>query len=73
MSLNAANCPNDPAMNGLLVRSANGARRVASKCAEDMLRFAGEFGLTPAARSRISAGVNGEPPHGKFTGLIGGA
>jgi phage terminase small subunit len=45
---------------------------VSRKAANDMVRFASEFGLTPAARSRISAGADGEPQHGKFTGLLAG-
>ena len=35
-----------------------------------MLRFAGEFGLTPVARSRIAAGVYAPPNPGKFDGLL---
>jgi hypothetical protein len=36
-----------------------------------MLRFAGEFGLTPVARSRLAAGIGGKPPAGgKFDGLL---
>jgi hypothetical protein len=34
-----------------------------------MLRAAAEFGLTPVARSRISAGM-GSQPLGKFDGLL---
>ncbi len=37
--------------------------------AEDMVRYAGEFGATPVARARIGAGV-GAQPSGKFDGLI---
>jgi hypothetical protein len=37
-----------------------------------MLRFAGEFGMTPAARARIAAGVWREPPPSKFGDLLGG-
>lgn len=34
-----------------------------------MMRFAGEFGLTPVARSRLAAGVGGQlPGGGKFDG-----
>jgi P27 family predicted phage terminase small subunit len=70
---------NDPVMSGLLVRSPDGnARinplvRIAAKAAEDMVRFASEFGMTPAARSRIAAGVCGLPDAGKFSGLLGGS
>jgi phage terminase small subunit len=46
--------------------------RIAANAAADMVRFAGECGLSPAARARISAGVGYEPPPGggKFDGLI---
>ena len=68
---------NDPAMRALLVRTADGAKvnplvRIAAKAAEDMLRFASEFGLTPIARARIAGGVGGPPDDGKFAGLFGG-
>lgn len=69
---------NDPAMSGLLVKSVDGNVRInplvvmSRKAAEDMLRFAGEFGMTPVARSRLAAGV-GTESFGKFDGLIGGA
>jgi phage terminase small subunit len=46
--------------------------KIAGDSAKDMLRYAGEFGMTPVARSRIAAGVHGQPP-GKFDGLLGGA
>ena len=47
--------------------------RVARDAAEAMLRYAGEFGMTPVARSRIAAGIGSEPPRrgGKFDGLLG--
>jgi len=35
-----------------------------------LLRSASEFGLTPVARTRIDAGINAQPPRGKFDGLI---
>jgi hypothetical protein len=40
-----------------------------------MVRIAGEFGFSPAARSRIALGAGGwfsPQPAGKFAGLIGG-
>jgi P27 family predicted phage terminase small subunit len=49
-------------MHGLLVKTTDGnARRnpllkIAADAAEDMLRFAGEFGLTPVARTRLASG-----------------
>jgi P27 family predicted phage terminase small subunit len=65
----------DPAMHGLLIKhedsvGVNPLVHVSRKAAESMLRAATEFGLTPAARSRISAGIHGEDILGKFTGLI---
>jgi phage terminase small subunit len=35
-----------------------------------MIKYASEFGMTPAARSRL-AGVVAKPAGGKFDGLIG--
>jgi P27 family predicted phage terminase small subunit len=66
----------DPTMDGLLVRGSEGQARpnplvrLASEAAADMLRFASEFGFSPAARSRIAAGP--APSSGKFTGLLAG-
>ena len=64
----------DELMHGLLIKTMDGnARinplvRVVGKAAEDMVRFASEFGLTPAARSRIATG---QPPGPlKFDGLL---
>jgi P27 family predicted phage terminase small subunit len=60
----------------LLVKNADGnpARnplvKIASSAADAMLRFAGEFGMTPVARARISAGVGYEPLPRKFDGLL---
>jgi P27 family predicted phage terminase small subunit len=65
----------DPESRGLLVKVREGhARRsplvqIAASAAADMLRYASEFGMTPAARTRISTGV-GREPAGKFDGLI---
>ena len=58
----------DEATSGLLIKGTDGnARRnplvtIASDAAEDMLRFASEFGFTPVARSPLAAGVYGQPP-----------
>jgi P27 family predicted phage terminase small subunit len=64
----------DEIMHGLIVKTQSGGAApnplvlIAQSAARDMVRFASEFGLTPAARSRISAGeAIGE---GKFTGFI---
>jgi P27 family predicted phage terminase small subunit len=46
---------------------------IAREAAADMLRWANEFGLTPAARARIAAGPYGETRKtDKFDGLISG-
>ena len=62
---------------GLVVRTGNGGPTenpliyIARKAAADMMRYAAEFGLTPAARSRITSGVNGDDAQGsKFAGLL---
>jgi P27 family predicted phage terminase small subunit len=44
----------------------------ANKAASDMLRYAIEFGFTPAARARIAAGAPDGSAKSKFAGLIGG-
>jgi P27 family predicted phage terminase small subunit len=69
---------NDPLTSGLLVRTRSGDAAqnplvaIERKAISDMVRYAGEFGMTPAARARIAAGPN--PPSGgsKFDGLIPG-
>ena len=43
----------------------------ARQAAGDMVRFAAEFGFSPAARSRIS-NIDGEDPESKFSGLLAG-
>lgn len=70
---------NDPVMNGLIIKTKYGDAAVnplisiARKAAADMVRYAAEFGLTPAARSRIAAGVCAEPARqSKFAGLLAG-
>jgi P27 family predicted phage terminase small subunit len=68
----------DEATHGLLIRTVDGnAKRnplvkIASDAAEDMLRAANEFGLTPIARARLgAAGYAPSSPPSKFDGLIG--
>jgi P27 family predicted phage terminase small subunit len=69
---------NDPQMKGLLHRTkygdvtANPMVSIVRKAAADMVRYAAEFGLTPAARSRIAAGVRAEQEVSKFAGLLAG-
>ena len=65
----------DHAMHGLLIKRENSVGinplvNVARKAAGDMVRYAAEFGLTPAARSRIAAGPAGESQPNKFDGLL---
>jgi len=44
---------------------------IAAAAAKDMISYAGQFGLTPVARSRIS--LEGlKPPKSKFDGLLAG-
>jgi P27 family predicted phage terminase small subunit len=71
-----ASMSNDPAR-GLVIRGTLGGAvenpliYTARKAAADMMRYAAEFGLTPAARSRITSGVNGDDEQGsKFAGLL---
>jgi P27 family predicted phage terminase small subunit len=62
-------------MHGLLVKGSEGQARtnplakIAADAAADMVRFAGEFGFSPAARSRIAAGLK-PVSSGKFAGLL---
>jgi P27 family predicted phage terminase small subunit len=68
----------DPTTKAFLVKRADGnagrnpVMHVAAKAAADMVSFAGHFGMSPAARARISAGIGFEPPGGggKFGDLI---
>jgi P27 family predicted phage terminase small subunit len=67
----------DQPTKGFVVRSANGAYGVnpllyiQRTSAAELMRFAAEFGLSPAARSRISGGTRGdEIQASKFDGLL---
>jgi P27 family predicted phage terminase small subunit len=69
----------DPQTHGLLVRSRstgdarlNPLLKLAAAAASDMVKFASEFGFSPAARSRISAGIAYELAPRKFAGLLAG-
>jgi P27 family predicted phage terminase small subunit len=61
----------------MLVRTATGGAvqnpllRVAFTAASDMVRYAAEFGLTPAARTRVANGVAARMAPSKFDGLLG--
>jgi P27 family predicted phage terminase small subunit len=68
---------NDPVMQGLLVKGKRGTVienplvYIARQAARDMVRYASEFGFTPAARSRIAGGVDiGPRPPSKFGDLL---
>ena len=69
---------NDPIMNGQIIKTKYGDAAInplvslVRKHAFDMVRYASEFGLTPAARSRITAGVNGDNSQSKFAGFLAG-
>jgi P27 family predicted phage terminase small subunit len=61
---------------GLIVKSAGELKQnplipIARKACLDMVRFAGEFGLTPAARSRIDGIASASTAPSKFDGLLG--
>jgi P27 family predicted phage terminase small subunit len=68
----------DPVMNGMIIKSKYGDAivnplvSIVRKHAADVVRYAAEFGLTPAARSRISAGIRGDNSQSKFAGLLAG-
>jgi P27 family predicted phage terminase small subunit len=67
---------NDPVMKGLIVKGQHGTAvenplvKTSRRAGQEMLRFATEFGFTPAARSRIAAGVGGQAPVSKFGDLL---
>jgi P27 family predicted phage terminase small subunit len=67
----------DPATHGLLVKGNKGGAIqnpmwfTARQAAKDMVRYAAEFGFSPAARCRIS-NADGEDPESKFAGLLAG-
>ena len=62
---------------GLTAETADGrqCRNVLTKtvreAAADMVRYAGEFGLTPVARTRIANGIR-QPEKSKLDGLLAG-
>jgi P27 family predicted phage terminase small subunit len=60
----------DPVTRGLLIDGRiNPLVKLSRNSATELLRLAGEFGFTPAARTRISLGI-GVPNNGKFGDLI---
>jgi P27 family predicted phage terminase small subunit len=68
----------NPLTGGLLIKTTDGNPRrnpvmkIAADSANAMLRYAGEFGLTPVARSRLGAAGWEPPKGGKFSGYLGG-
>ena len=66
----------DPQSNGLLIKNANGNAMpnplifVAINAARDMVKYAAEFGFTPAARTRIAV-EQSTKQQSKFSGLLG--
>jgi P27 family predicted phage terminase small subunit len=65
----------DPVMHGLIIKTQNGNPQqnplvlTARQAANDMVRFAAEFGFTPAARSRIAT-LDSEDAASKFGDLL---
>jgi P27 family predicted phage terminase small subunit len=62
---------------GLVVRGAMGGAvenpllYISRKAAADMMKYAAEFGLTPAARSRVAGrGKSDDEQGSKFAGLL---
>lgn len=58
-----------PASSG--AAAVNPLLRIARNAAADMVRFAGEFGLTPVARARLGSAPSSRSGRGKFDGLLG--
>jgi P27 family predicted phage terminase small subunit len=66
----------DTPTGGLLIRSADGPRvnplvRIARDAGAAMVAYASQFGLGPAARARVAAGVAWREGISKFDGLLG--
>jgi P27 family predicted phage terminase small subunit len=67
---------NDPHHNGLVVVTDKGGLasnplvKIASQAAHDLMRYAAEFGFTPASRTRISGNAAASEPEPKFGGLL---
>ncbi len=68
---------NDPLTSGLMIKTRSGDAAqnplvsIERKAISDMMRYAGEFGFTPAARARIAGGLTPPPGPSKWDGLIG--
>jgi phage terminase small subunit len=66
----------DPVMRGLLIKSPRSGKaqrnplvKIAADAAADMIRYAGEFGLTAVVRTRLAQGIQSQEKS-KFEGLI---
>jgi P27 family predicted phage terminase small subunit len=63
-------------LDGLLSETKDGREcrspliKIIREAASDMVRYAGEFGLTPVARTRIANGIHQSQPPSKFDGLL---
>ena len=71
----AAMAAKDQLTSGLMIKTTNGNAvqnplvGTSNKAASDMVRFAGEFGLTPVARARLALSAIA-PYRSKFDGLV---
>ena len=66
----------NPALYAIMIKSRTGDPMTnplfyaAHKAANDLLRYASEFGFTPAARARIAAGIDQSLGKSAFDGLL---
>ena len=72
----AAMASKDPVFRGLIARSKAGTAMenplvyISRRSAQEMLRFASEFGFSPAARCRIHTGIPNQAPVSKYGDLL---
>lgn len=72
----AAMAERDPLTGALTITSAAGSvvasplLRIAISSARDVVRYAAEFGLSPAARSRVAGGIAAALAPSRFAGLL---
>ncbi len=65
----------DPVMNGLMLKTSNGnivqnpMVGLANTAMRDMAKFAGELGITPASRSRVTKGKPTSATGNRFSGF----
>jgi P27 family predicted phage terminase small subunit len=71
-----AEAQNDPRSFGLIVEGAMGGKvanplvKIAASASLTLMRFAVEFGFTPASRTRVTGSASGSEPKSKFDGLL---